>query len=54
MNQIKFDKIMAIKIAGLILSGVGTLITGFAKDKENDKLVEEMVKDRLDRIKNKK
>ena len=47
MNQIKFDKIMAIKIAGLILSGVGALITGFAKDKENDKLVEELVKDRL-------
>lgn len=51
MGKLKIDKIVVLKLAGLLLTGVGTLVSGLAQDKENEKTVEKMVRDRL---KNKK
>lgn len=51
MGKLKIDKIVILKLAGLLITGVGTLVSGLAQDKENEKMVEKMVRDRL---KNKK
>lgn len=43
----KVDKVMIVKIVGLALTIGGTIASGWAGDKANEKTLEKLVNDRL-------
>lgn len=43
----KFDVIKAVKIAGMVLGVVGTIATGWAGSKENERTLGKLVEDRF-------